>query len=71
MQSPTRRSALAALGAAVGAPSFAFAHEIFSLKGMILERQGARILLRTGTGEVPVRILDTTKVQSTVGVLGP
>jgi outer membrane protein OmpA-like peptidoglycan-associated protein len=37
---------------------------------MIVSRQGNQIVLRTGTGDVPVRMTDSTKVQSNVGVLG-
>jgi outer membrane protein OmpA-like peptidoglycan-associated protein len=48
----------------------ALAQQETVLKGVILRRDGANILLRTNTGDVPVRMLDATKVESTAGVLG-
>jgi outer membrane protein OmpA-like peptidoglycan-associated protein len=70
MTTTTRRTALAALAALGVLPAGALAQEETTIKGMILDRQGNRIHLRTGTGEVHVRMLDSTKVESTAGVLG-
>jgi outer membrane protein OmpA-like peptidoglycan-associated protein len=70
----TRRIALAALAAAAATavvPAVAFGQEAgVTVKGMILGRSGAQIKLRTPTGDMPVRILDSTKVESNAGVLG-
>lgn len=70
MLTTTRRFALGALAATGVLPSLAFAQDQTSLKGMILSRTGNQIKLKTATGEVPVRIIDSTKVQSSQGVLG-
>jgi outer membrane protein OmpA-like peptidoglycan-associated protein len=70
MQTTTRRIALGVLAAASALPRMAFGQEAATVKGMILSRNGARIVLRTPTGEVPVRIQDSTKVESNAGVFG-
>jgi outer membrane protein OmpA-like peptidoglycan-associated protein len=71
MSTTTRRATLAVLAAASFAyPLAGFAQDETTIKGMILGRDANRLLLRTGTGDVPVRIMDTTKVESSAGVLG-
>ncbi len=69
----TRRTVLGTLAAAagVGFPALALGQDGgVSVKGMILSHNGARLVLRTPTGEVPVRILDSTKIEAAAGVLG-
>jgi outer membrane protein OmpA-like peptidoglycan-associated protein len=71
MRITTRRTALGVLAAAGAAPRLALAQESApSIKGVIILREGNQLVLRTGTGETRVRILDTTKIESTAGVLG-
>jgi outer membrane protein OmpA-like peptidoglycan-associated protein len=70
MQTTTRRTALAALAAAGVMPALAAAQENTTIKGMIQSRSGNMIALKTGTGVVRVRMLDSTKVESSAGVLG-
>jgi outer membrane protein OmpA-like peptidoglycan-associated protein len=69
MQTTTRRTALAALAAAGAFPALARAQEA-TIKGVILSRSGNRIVLRTGNGETRVRMIDTTKIEASQGVLG-
>jgi hypothetical protein len=70
MAMTTRRSALCALAAASLLPSLAGAQEGAPVKGAIVSLKGARFVMRTAMGDQRVRISDSTKVQSSAGVLG-
>jgi outer membrane protein OmpA-like peptidoglycan-associated protein len=66
----TRKALLGMLGAAaLAAPSLAFADDP-SIKGMITSHTGQTIVVRTGAGDTPVLLTDTTKIRGTTGVLG-
>ena len=74
MSTVTRRAAVGAIATGLSAlPLRGLAQQdaaSSTIKGMILSRRGNRILLRTGTGEATVRIMDQTRIQSSKGVLG-
>lgn len=69
MATTTRRSALCALAAASVLPARARAQQGAPVQGMIRRRKGNQFVMRTAMGDQPVRIVDSTKVQSKAGPL--
>ena len=71
MSTISRRMAVGAMAVvAAGVAPYAARGQDMTMKGVILEHTGDRLVLRTDTGEHIVRIQDATKVESVVGVLG-
>lgn len=71
MKTKTRRAVLGTLALVAAAPAVAFAQATtVTLKGTILQHEGNRLLLKTGTGDARVRILDSTKIESVKGLVG-
>jgi outer membrane protein OmpA-like peptidoglycan-associated protein len=71
MKTATRRTTLGLAAAACALPLHALAqNQDVTLKGMILDRQGNRIKLKSDTGPVVVRVIDSTKIQATQGLVG-